>query len=55
MRGIPEGKCTEGGWEWYLRQLKEKLDRPLTQKEYSDTMRLYIVGTPVDEILEELE
>ena len=46
---------TEGGWEWYLRQLKEKLERPLTQKEYSDIMRLYIVGTPVEKTLEELK
>lgn len=46
---------TEGGWEWYLRQLKEKLKRPLTQKEYSDIMRLYIVGTPVEKTLEELK
>ena len=43
---------TEGGWVWYLRQLKEKLERPLTQKEYSDIMRLYIVGTPIDKTLE---
>jgi hypothetical protein len=46
---------TEGGWEWYLRQLKEKLERPLTQKEYSDIMRLYIGGTPVERTLEKLK
>jgi len=48
-------QATEGGWEWYLRQLKEKLERPLTQKEYSDIMRLYIVGTLVEKTLEELK
>lgn len=47
---------TEGGWEWYLRQLKEKLERPLTPEEIHTIMQEhYIKGYSPERALEDLK
>ena len=46
----------EGGWEWYLRQLKEKLDRPLTPEEIHTIMQEhYIKGHTPEKAWEDLK
>lgn len=39
----------------YTSYLKEKLERSLTEGEYKVIMKYYIVGTPVEDVLEEMK
>ena len=55
----PLGKCTEGGWEDYTRQIRSLvagniLDKPLTEKQYSHMMQMYITRVSVEDAAERL-
>lgn len=39
---------TEGGWEWYTREIKKQLDFIPTKAQYSHIMRMYLDRVKVD-------
>lgn len=52
---INEGKCTEGGWEDYIRKIKSQLDTPPTKEQYSHMMRMYLDRVNVDDAVTRLK
>lgn len=54
MKAVQEGKCTEGGWEDFIRKIKSLVDTD-KQLDYSLLMSLYIRGIKAEEAVKELE
>ena len=55
MKEIPKGKCTEGGWEDYIRKIKSQLDNPPTKEQYSHMMRMYLDRVNIDDAVIKLK
>ncbi len=53
--GFPKGKCTENGWEDYIRKIKSQLDDPTTKEQYSSMMRMYLDRVSVDDAVTRLK
>ena len=49
-----EGKCTEGGWEDFIRNAKSLVDTD-KQLDYSLLMSLYIRGIKAEEAVKQLK
>ena len=52
---MSQGKCTEGGWEDYIRKIKSQLDTPPTKEQYSSMMRMYLDRVNVDDAVNKLK
>ena len=50
MSAVHEGKCTEGGWEDFIRNVKSLVDTD-KQLDYSLLMSLYIHGIKAEEAI----
>lgn len=50
-----KGKCTEGGWENYIRKIKSQLDNLPTKEQYSSMMRMYLDRVSVDDAVVRLQ
>ena len=46
---------TEGGWEWYIREIKSQLDTSPTREQYSHIMRMYLDRVSVSIAVENLK
>ena len=51
---IRGGKCTEGGWEYFIRNVKSLVDTD-KQLDYSLLMSLYIRGIKAEEAVKQLK
>lgn len=47
---------TQGNWMWYIRQVKEGVQRTLVQKEYRDLLTTYYMkGVPFTKAIEDFK